>query len=81
MTKLDRIDSVYLFVASDETGEGVCGAPLLGPGTMVPLIAADEKRLASIRPVAEMMVREFGQKIKLIKFTTREEIEDIGAGA
>ena len=30
-----RIDEVYLFISVDETGEGVCAAPLLGDDTMV----------------------------------------------
>jgi transglutaminase-like putative cysteine protease len=43
-----RIDKVWLFVSVDETGEGVCAAPLLGPCSLVSLIAADKARLESL---------------------------------
>jgi hypothetical protein len=72
-----RIDGVYLFVSVDETGEGVCAAPLMGPGSLVPLIAADEARLKSLIPVARNLAKITSLKIKLIKFTAREEIMDI----
>lgn len=68
--KLLRIDEVYLFVSVDQHGEGVCAAPL-------PLIAADKERLASIIPVARMLAKRSGRKIKLIKFTMREELMEI----
>jgi hypothetical protein len=52
------IDAVWLFVSVDNEGnEGVCGAPLMGPGTLVPLIAADEARLKSLIPVAQQMAQ------------------------
>jgi hypothetical protein len=72
-----RIDEVYLFVSIDETGEGVCAAPLMGPDSLVPLIAADEARLKSLVPVARQLAKMTGGKIKLIKFTAREEIMEI----
>lgn len=73
----DRIDAVWMWISTDETGEGVLGAPLLGPGTLLPLIAADEARLTSIRPWAQKIAEAKGIKVKLIKLTTREEIEEI----
>jgi hypothetical protein len=75
--QLLRIDEVYLFVSSDETGEGVCAAPLLGPGTVVPLVAADKARMESLLPWARKLARASGKKIKLIKFTTRDELMEI----
>jgi hypothetical protein len=75
--QLLRIDEIYLFVSSDETGEGVCAGPLFGPGTVVPLIAADEARLKSLIPVARQIAKASGKKVKLLKFTTRSEIMEI----
>jgi hypothetical protein len=74
---LQSIDEVYLFVSSDEDGEGVCAGPLLGPGSMVPLIAADKARLDSLIPVARQLAKASGTKIKLVKFTTRTEVMEI----
>jgi hypothetical protein len=46
--ELLRIDEIYLFVSVDETGEGVCAAPLLGSGSLVPMIAADKARVDAL---------------------------------
>jgi hypothetical protein len=72
-----RIDEVWLFISVDETGEGVCGAPLLGAGSLVPLIAADEARLKSLIPVARQLARDSGRQIKLIKLSQRTELMTI----
>jgi hypothetical protein len=69
-----RIDEVWLFISVDETGEGVCGAPLAGPGSLVPLIAADEARLKSLIPIARQVARASGKQVKLIKLSQRTEL-------
>jgi hypothetical protein len=76
--ELLRIDEVCLFVSVDETGEGVCAGPLFGPGTLVPLIAADEARLQSLIPMARRIAQASGKTIRLIKLTTRTELMQIG---
>jgi hypothetical protein len=72
-----RIDEIWAFVSCDETGEGICAAPLLGPGSVVPLIAADKARLKSIMSVAQQLATASGKTVKLVKFTVREEVEEI----
>ncbi|KYK50036.1 hypothetical protein A1D31_22250 [Bradyrhizobium liaoningense] len=69
-----RIDAVWLFVSIDETGEGVCAAPLMGDGSLVPLIAADEERLQSLIPIARRIAKESGKQVKLIKLSQRSEL-------
>lgn len=69
-----RIDEVYLFVSIDETGEGVCAAPLMGGGSLVPLIAADEARMKSLIPWAQKLAALSGKQVKLIKLTQRSEL-------
>jgi hypothetical protein len=73
---LERIESIYAFISTDERGEGVAGAPMGGLGC-VPLIAADWARVESIRPLAQQIAKAFGREVKLVKFTTREELESI----
>lgn len=73
-----RIDEVWLFVSTDEAGEGVCAGPLMGPGSLVPLIAADEARLNSLIPVAQQIAKESGKSIKLIKMSQRTDLMTIG---
>lgn len=71
------IDEVYVFIAVDEQGEGIPAMTLPGLGT-VPLIGADKDRIDSLRPYADRMARMSGKKIKLVKFTTRVELEELG---
>lgn len=74
---VDRIDTIYAFISSDETGEGVCGMPLPNGSGILPMIAADEKRLESLRPIAQMLASFTKKKIKLIKLSVREDLETI----
>ncbi|MCP3471445.1 hypothetical protein NLM33_18890 [Bradyrhizobium sp. CCGUVB1N3] len=76
--ELRRIDAVWAFISSDETGEGLCAAPLMGPGTLIPLIAADEERLKLCLPWARWIAAMSGKTIKLIKLSQRAEIMEIG---
>jgi len=73
---MQKIESMYAFIAQDETGEGVCGfkAP---DGTWLPLVGADMDRVKSLMPVAELMAKQSGQTIKLCLFTTRTELSEI----
>jgi hypothetical protein len=72
---LGRIDHIWAFLSLDDGGEGVCAAPL-GPGAMtVPLIAADKRRLDSLKPLARKLASIFQKPIRLAKFTTREDVE------
>ncbi|MCA1455908.1 hypothetical protein I6F35_22335 [Bradyrhizobium sp. BRP22] len=75
--ELLRIYKVYLFVSVDEHGEGVCAAPVLGPGTVVPLIAADQARLRALLPWAGHIAEMSGKPIKLLTFTSRAELMTI----
>jgi len=75
-----RIDSMWVFISCDETGEGVCAAPLMGPGSLIPMIAADEARLQSLLPIARAIAAQTNKTIKLVRFTTREEIQTIIPG-
>ncbi len=71
-----RMDELFLFVAEDEEGEGLIGQRI--GDQWIPFVCADKARLNSLRPMAENIARESGKKIKLIKFTTRTELEVIG---
>jgi hypothetical protein len=73
---LPRIESVWLFISQDKDGEGVCAAPMGALG-MVPLIAADPARLASMMGFARQLAGMTGKTIRLIRMTAREEIEVI----
>jgi hypothetical protein len=72
-----RIEQMYAFVMVDpaDNTEGV--PAFAGPGGMaMPMVGADWKRVQSLRPVAEQMVRDHpGAKITLCRFEVRTELE------
>lgn len=72
-----RIDEVWLFVSMDETGEGVCAAPVMGAGSLVPLIAADEERMKALIPWAKKLAALSGKQVKLIKLSRRNDVMTI----
>jgi len=72
---MPRIESFYAFLSVDEESgnEGIVGAPM-GPIACMPLIAADEARLSQIQEIAQQVANLTKCKIRLVKFTKREEI-------
>jgi hypothetical protein len=74
---LPQIDQIWMVVSVDpnDANEGVCAA-IVG-GVMMPLIAADPKRLDQIVSLATDVKRKTGMRLKLVKFSQREEIAEI----
>jgi hypothetical protein len=71
-----RIDQVWMAVSVDEKGcEGVCAMYDPVVGSWMPLVAADPERLADINRMAAALAVQRGQLIKIIKLTTREEVD------
>jgi len=75
---LPKITDIYAFVSVDaeDGNEGLVGAPM-GPVGCMPLVAADEKRLEQLIPIAQWVSDQTGIKIKLIKLTQRVELREI----
>ena len=70
-----KIEQVWVFIAQDDEGnEGVCAFNAGNLGWL-PMVAADEKRVDSLRKTAEKMAEESGDKIVLCKFSVRDEVE------
>lgn len=72
-----RIKTLTAFMAIDpkDDSEGVIG--FLNPlnGINEPLIGADDERIMQHRPYAEKVAQMTGQPVKLVRFTTREDVE------
>jgi hypothetical protein len=76
-----RITSISAFISiGDDDEEGVIGAPIGPEGEMIPMIAADETRLRQLTPIAMAMAQQYHIRIKLIRFTHREEVSDVPGG-
>jgi hypothetical protein len=75
---MPRIDRIWAYLSRDVDGnEGVCAAPIGPAGMCVPMIAADEKRLVSLTPIAELLARSSGLTIVLVEFSERSELREI----
>ena len=73
---MQKINKLFAFVAeNDETREGIIGA-VTDMGT-VSMVCADLGRLEEMKKYAVEAANATGKTIKLIVFTTREELEII----
>lgn len=72
---LARIDQLWVFLSGGTDGEGLCAAPLEPDGMMMPLIAADQRRINALRPIAQAMAQMFGRPIHLAQFSHRDDLE------
>ena len=75
---LEKITEVYVFASVDSGGEGIIGHTMniLGQDVFMPFVCADKSRMESLKPIAKKLAREQGIKIKLIRLSIREEIEE-----
>lgn len=69
------IDELWAWISVTDEGEGVLGAPIPGLGNM-PLVGADRERMESLRPVAQQVAALFGVGVSLVRFSSRELIEN-----
>jgi len=71
------IDQMYAFIQLDPTDntEGVI-AYLTGTGWM-PMVGADMARIKYLRPFAQEVANSTGNPVKLIRFTNREELDEL----
>ncbi|RLC88655.1 MAG: hypothetical protein DRJ03_01920 [Chloroflexi bacterium] len=69
------LQEIYVFVTRDAQGdEGVVS--IINPaGQVQPLISFDTRQLDMMKDVAKQIVDETKQDVRLLKFTTREELE------
>ena len=76
---MPQISEIYAFIAEDSgpDDEGVVAFNPGGRGWM-PMVAADRARVDSLRPMAAAIAKTTGQKIHLVRFSTREVLEEIG---
>lgn len=64
---------MWAFIATDEDGEGL--SAFMHDQVWMPMIAADEARVESLRVMAQQLADRTGQPITLAKFSAREDLE------
>jgi hypothetical protein len=68
---------IWAFVSRDAEGnEGICGFQSR-EGTFMPMVCADQERVQSLKPIALHISTQTKQRIHLVKFSVRTEIEEI----
>jgi hypothetical protein len=77
-----RIQTLTAYVAIDpaDNSEGIIGQLMpdgVGGMSWMPFIGADEDRIRSMRPMAERLARDLAREVKLVRFSTREDVETI----
>lgn len=66
----------FLTVDPDDDEEGF--AAFATPnGTILPMVATDQRRLEQLRPLAAGWVARFGRPVRLVEFTGMRELETI----
>ena len=73
---LTRIDHLHAYLSVDDDGsEGVIAWPM--GNTIMPLIAADDRRLKEITPLAKRLSELTGKHVRLVRFTKRKSSSQI----
>lgn len=75
MSTSKRITEMWAYVAIDADGDEGVLAVKGKDGAWFPLVGADTARMESVRPVAMDVARREGKKVKLLRFTTRQDEE------
>ena len=77
-----KINEVWAYVSEDEKGnEGICGWLDEKTKQWLPMVCADKDRLESLRVLAIMIAKQTNKKIKIVKFSTREDVEEINGNS
>ncbi len=81
---MPKIEEIYAYIAhekGDPDDEGVCAfkVPAMGfeKEQWIPMVGADEARMTSLKKRAQEIANITGQKITLVKFSVRTELETI----
>lgn len=72
------LNEIWAYISEDEAGnEGLCGFQDPNTKLWVPMIAADEVRMQSLKPFAHQVAVVTNRKVKLVKFHNKEELDTI----
>ncbi len=73
-----RFDECFCWVAEAPDGsEGLVGGNIGPGGQWLALVGGDVDRMRSLRPIAEMTRRGTGYPVRLVRFTRREDLEEL----
>ena len=72
----NEITDMYAFVTEGETGEDIIGRTMIVKGRemFMPFVVGSYEKAEVLKPLAKKIAVESNQKVKLVKFTKREEM-------
>lgn len=74
---MPRIDELYAYIFEPKgPGQEDIVAVKTGAG-LIPLVGAGEEKLEALRPLALQVAQNSGVRIKVLRFSNREELEII----
>ena len=72
---MPRITEMFAFVVED-SGPDDEGVPAIEtPRGVLPLMGADTQRMMSLKPFVQHLANQMNKPVRLLKFTTMEEVE------
>jgi len=81
---MPKIEAMYAYIAhekEDPNDEGLTAFLMPAMGfkgeQWAPMVGADEARMISLKPMAQEIANTTGQKITLVKFSVRADLETI----
>ncbi len=77
---MPKIEELYAYIGhekEDTNDEGLTAYMVPGLKKWVPLVGADDARMTSLKPMAQMIANRSGQTITLVKFSVRTDLETI----
>ena len=77
---MPKIEALYAYIAhekGDPDDEGLTAFMVPVLKQWAPMVGADEERMAALKPMAQKLANTTGQKITLVKFSVRTELETI----
>lgn len=72
---MSSINEVFAFLAQDPEGEAIVG--INTPGGFLPFVGGNMNQIEILKPFAEQIAQKTGRSIKILKFTNREELQEI----
>jgi hypothetical protein len=70
---MGKIKEIFAFIAEDDQGEEILGTRI--GETWLPLVGADRERMESLKPIAQSIAQGLPVKVKLFRFSEREEVK------
>lgn len=74
---MPKIKEILAYISEDKgpNDEGIISTPT--PMGWMPLVCADDARAKSYEPLAREIAKQTGKKVKLVRFSTREDLLDL----